>query len=39
MLMGWKCAEGREGVQSRKQNGIGWSGKSSEMVKFKLNPK
>lgn len=28
-----------EGVQSGKQNGVGWSGKSSEIVTFKLNPK
>lgn len=30
---------GREGLQSGKQNGIGWSRKSCEIVTFKLNPK
>lgn len=35
---GIERAEGREGVQSGKLHGIGWSGKSSEIVTFKPNP-
>lgn len=36
---GTERAEDREGVQSGKSNGIGWSGNSSETVIFKLKPK
>lgn len=36
---GIESSEGWEGVQSRKLNGVGWLGKSSEVVTFKLNPK
>lgn len=36
---GIESSEGWEGVQSRKLNGVGWLGKSSEVVTFKPNPK